>query len=49
MDLLAFATGLISLALIYGLLAVGLNLQFGFAGVINFGYVAFFAAGAFAS
>lgn len=49
MDLIAFATGLISLALIYGLLAVGLNLQFGFAGVINFGYVAFFAVGAFAS
>ncbi|MWD26509.1 ATP-binding cassette domain-containing protein [Aquicoccus sp. SCR17] len=49
MDLLAFATGLISLALIYGLLAIGLNLQFGFAGVINFGYVAFFAVGAFAS
>lgn len=49
MDLIAFATGLVSLALVYGLLAVGLNLQFGFAGVINFGYVAFFAAGAFAS
>ena len=49
MDLIAFATGLITLALIYGLLAVGLNLQFGFAGVINFGYVAFFAVGAFAS
>ena len=49
MDLLAFATGLVTLAAIYGLLAVGLNLQFGFAGVINFGYVAFFAAGAFAS
>ncbi|MGB8623003.1 MAG: branched-chain amino acid ABC transporter ATP-binding protein/permease [Paracoccaceae bacterium] len=49
MDLLAFAVGLLSLVLIYGLLAVGLNLQFGFAGVINFGYVAFFAVGAFAS
>lgn len=49
MDLLAFATGLTTLALIYGLLAVGLNVQFGFAGVINFGYVAFFAVGAFAS
>jgi len=49
MDLIAFVTGLVSLALVYGLLAVGLNLQFGFAGVINFGYVAFFAAGAFAS
>lgn len=49
MDLLAFAISLSTLALIYGLLAVGLNLQFGFAGVINFGYVAFFAVGAFAS
>ncbi len=49
MDLLAFFIGLLTLALIYGLLAVGLNLQFGMAGVINFGYVAFFAVGAFAS
>jgi branched-chain amino acid transport system permease protein len=49
MDLLAFATSLITLGLIYGLLAVGLNVQFGFAGVLNFGYVAFFAVGAFAS
>ncbi len=49
MDLVAFATGLATLALIYGLLAVGLNIQFGFAGVLNFGYVAFFAVGAFAS
>ena len=49
MDLLAFATSLTTLGLIYGLLAVGLNLQFGFAGVLNFGYVAFFAVGAFTS
>ena len=49
MDLLAFATSLLTLGLIYGLLAIGLNLQFGFAGVLNFGYVAFFAVGAFAS
>jgi branched-chain amino acid transport system permease protein len=49
MDLLAFATSLITLGLIYGLLAVGLNVQFGFAGVLNFGYVAFFSVGAFAS
>jgi len=49
MDLLAFATSLATLALIYGLLALGLNMQFGFAGVLNFGYVAFFAVGAFAS
>lgn len=49
MDLLAFFVGLSTLACIYGLLAVGLNVQFGFAGIINFGYVAFFAVGAFAS
>ena len=49
MDLTAFFVGLGTLTLIYGLLAVGLNMQFGFAGVINFGYVAFFAVGAFAS
>jgi branched-chain amino acid transport system permease protein len=49
MDLTAFFVGLATLTLIYGLLAVGLNMQFGFAGVINFGYVAFFAVGAFAS
>lgn len=49
MDLLAFAVGLATLAVIYGLLTLGLNLQFGFAGIINFGYVAFFAVGAFAS
>ena len=49
MDLTAFFVGLATLTLIYGLLAVGLNMQFGFAGVINFGYVAFFAVGAFSS
>jgi branched-chain amino acid transport system permease protein len=49
MDLTAFFVALGTLTLIYGLLAVGLNTQFGFAGVINFGYVAFFAVGAFAS
>lgn len=49
MDLAAFATGLLTLALIYGVLALGLNLQYGFAGMLNFGHVAFFAAGAFAS
>lgn len=49
MDLLPFFTGLITLALIYGLLALGLNVQFGYTGLLNFGHVAFFAAGAFAS
>lgn len=49
MDLPAFFTGLVTLALIYGVLALGLNLQYGYAGMLNFGHVAFFAAGAFTS
>lgn len=36
-------------ALIYMLLTVGLNLQYGYTGLINFGHVAFFAIGAYAS
>lgn len=44
-----FLTELATLALIYGLLTMGLNLHFGYAGLINFGHVAFFAAGAFTS
>lgn len=34
---------------IYALLALGLNLQYGFTGLINFGVVAFFAIGAYTS
>ena len=34
---------------LYGLLALGLNIQFGYAGLLNFGYVAFFSWGAFTS
>ncbi|RKS75176.1 branched-chain amino acid transport system permease protein [Haloarcula quadrata] len=32
---------------IYGLLILGLNLQYGFAGLVNFGHVVFFAVGAY--
>lgn len=49
MELLPFFTGLLTLALIYGLLALGLNVQYGYTGLLNFGHVAFFAAGAFTS
>ncbi|WP_433633646.1 branched-chain amino acid ABC transporter permease [Halomicrococcus sp. NG-SE-24] len=35
------------LLLLYILLVLGLNLQFGFTGLINFGHVAFFAVGAY--
>jgi branched-chain amino acid transport system permease protein len=34
---------------IYALLALGLNLQYGYTGLINFGVVAFYAIGAYAS
>ena len=36
-------------ALIYALLALGLNLQFGLTRLVNFGVVAFFAIGAYTS
>jgi len=36
-------------ALIYLLMALGLNLQYGFTGLINFGHVGFFALGAYTS
>jgi len=38
-----------TLACIYGLLALGLNVHYGYTGLLNFGHVAFFAAGAYAS
>lgn len=49
MELLPFFSGLLTLALIYGLLTLGLNIHYGYTGLLNFGHVAFFAAGAFAS
>jgi branched-chain amino acid transport system permease protein len=36
------------LFLVYGLLVLGVNLHYGFTGLINFGHVAFFAVGAYA-
>ncbi len=38
-----------TLACIWGLLALGLNVHYGYTGLLNFGHVAFFAAGAYAS
>lgn len=46
---IAFSAALLINAAVYGLLALGLNLHYGYAGLLNFGHVAFFAAGAFAS
>ncbi len=38
-----------TLACVWGLLALGLNVHYGYTGLLNFGHVAFFAAGAYAS
>jgi branched-chain amino acid transport system permease protein len=45
----SFAVTVATLACIYGLLTVGLNVHYGYTGLINFGHVAFFAAGAYAA
>ena len=47
MEAYLVAVGIV--VLIYALLALGLNLQYGETGLINFGHVAFFALGAYAS
>jgi branched-chain amino acid transport system permease protein len=47
MEAYLVAVGII--VLIYMLLALGLNLQYGYTGLINFGHVAFFAIGAYTS
>lgn len=44
---ISFLISLTTLALIYGLLALGINVHFGYTGLLNFGHVAFFAAGAY--
>ncbi|RAH96813.1 branched-chain amino acid ABC transporter permease [Acuticoccus sediminis] len=45
----AYLIAIGSIGLIYALLALGLNLQWGQTGLINFGHVAFFAIGAYTS
>lgn len=45
----SFVVTVATLACIYGLLTVGLNVHYGHTGLLNFGHVAFFAAGAYAS
>ena len=45
----SFLVTVATLGCIYALLTVGLNVHFGFTGLINFGHVAFFAAGAYAA
>jgi len=45
----AYFVAMFILAGIYALLALGLNLHWGYTGLINFGHVAFFAIGAYTS
>ncbi|MFY8113617.1 MAG: ABC transporter permease subunit, partial [Rhabdaerophilum sp.] len=47
MEAYLVAIGIISA--IYVLLALGLTLQYGMTGIINFGHVGFFAIGAYAT
>ena len=52
MDLMGFANYAVFLAIfigIYGLLALGLNIQWGYAGLFNVGISGFFAVGAYSS
>lgn len=46
---MSYLETVVAFALIYAMLAVGLNLQMGLTGIINFGYVAFVAIGAYTS
>ncbi len=42
-----YLPAILVIALIYGLLGISLNLEWGHTGIINFGHVAFFATGAY--
>jgi len=42
-----FGLHLATIAALYGLMALSLNLQFGFAGLVNFGQIALFGAGSY--
>ena len=44
-----YLTALLMFGGIYALLGLGLNLQWGHTGLVNLGFVAFFAVGAYAS
>ena len=43
----SFVISLATIALVYALLTIGLNVHYGYTGLLNFGHVAFFAAGAY--
>lgn len=43
----SFLLAVATIGLVFAMLALGLNLHFGYTGLLNFGHVAFFAAGAY--
>jgi branched-chain amino acid transport system permease protein len=45
----SFLLSIGTLAFIYAMLTIGLNVHYGYTGLLNFGHVAFFAAGAYTS
>jgi branched-chain amino acid transport system permease protein len=49
LDIAAYGVFFLSVALIYSLICLGLNLQWGFTGLFNVGVAGFFAVGAYAS
>lgn len=49
LEQLSFITSVLTVAGIYAILALGLNIHWGETGLLNFGHVAFFAVGAYAT
>lgn len=47
--MITYLPAILTIAMIYGLLGLALNLNWGHTGIINFGHVAFFAIGAYTS
>lgn len=48
-DMINYLIAIFTFVLIYAMLALGLNLQWGFTGLVNLGHVGFFAIGAYTS
>lgn len=46
-EYLPYVITVLLIAAIYAIFSLGLNLEWGFTGLINFGHVAFFAIGAY--
>lgn len=47
--MLSYLVAILTFVFIYAILALGLNVQWGFAGLVNLGHVGFFAVGAYTS